>query len=243
MKTKNQSSRIINKLKNKVISTSSNDNKKDKDKNIIQNKTLNYAKLISSSNLNSDSMNMNMNMNTVTNKNNYQKILYTRKKNMGIIPKRSGFSSTNVKNMNNKNNSYRTEISEIFSSSKKNLSKEMHSNNNNSKENEIKAKNTFKNKIMSISILNGNKNNFDNSSRNNLVKELKKRKQYLNKQIKYFSTNDSSKFSNSFLYSEKKKLINSNSNSNKKNKESENKKKKININNDSKPIKHIKIQI
>ena len=95
---------------------------------------------------------------------------------------------------------------------------------------------------MSISILNGNKNNFDNS-RNNLVNELKRRKQYLNKQIKYFSTNDSSKFSNSFLYSDKKKIINSNSNSNKKIKESENKKKKININNDNKPVRHIKIQI
>ena len=243
MKAKNQSSRIINKLKNKVISTSSNDNKKDK--NIIQNKTLNSGKLISSSNLNSDSLNMNMNMNTVTNKNNYQKILYTRKKNMGIIPKRSGFSSTNVKNMNNKNNSYRTEISEIFSSSKKNLSKEMHSNNNNSKENEIKAKNTFKNKIMSISILNGNKNNFDNSNRNNLVKELKRRKQYLNKQIKYFSTNDSSKFSNSFLNSDKKKLVNSNSNNNNNNncKEGDNANKKNNINNETKTVKHIKIQI
>ena len=232
MKVKNQSSRIINNIKNKGITNSSKDNKKEK--NIIQNKTLNNAKIVNTSNLNPESMN------TVVNKNNYQKILYTRKKNMAIIPKRNGFSSSNVKQMNSKNNN-KTEISEIFNSSRKNLSKEMNKHNN-SKENEIKVKNTFKNKIMSISILNGNKNNFDNS-RNNLVNELKRRKQYLNKQIKYFSTNDSSKFSNSFLYSEKKKLINSNSNSNKKNKESENKKTKININNDSKPIKHIKIQI
>ena len=99
-------------------------------------------------------------MNTVANKNNYQKILYTKKKNMGIIPKRNGFSSSNVKSMINKNNQNRTEISEIFSSSIKNLSKEMHKHNN-SKENEIKIKNTFKNKIINISSLNGNKNSFD----------------------------------------------------------------------------------
>ena len=96
---------------------------------------------------------------------------------------------------------------------------------------------------MSISILNGNKNNFDNSSRNNLVKELKKRKQYLNKQIKYFSTNDSSKFSNSFLNSDKKKLVNSNSNNNNNCKESDNANKKNNINNENKTVKHIKIKI
>ena len=233
MKVKNQSSRIINNIKNKGITNSSKENKKEK--NVIQNKTLNSAKIVNTSNLNPESMN------TVANKNNYQKILYIRKKNMAIIPKRNGFSSSNVKQMNNKNNN-KTEISDIFNSSKKNLSKEMNKHNNNSKDNEIKVKNTFKNKIMSISILNGNKNNFDNS-RNNLVNELKRRKQYLNKQIKYFSTNDSSKFSNSFLYSEKKKIINSNSNSNKKIKESENKKKKININNDNKPVRHIKIQI
>ena len=238
MKGKIHSSKIVNKFKNKGLSTSSYENKKDS-KGTVQNKTLNYVKLVNSPNLNQNLDSMS----TVTNKNNYQKILYTRKKNMGIIPKRNGFSSTNVKSMNNKNNnSNRTEISEIFSSSKKNLSKEMHNHNNNSKENEIKVKNTFKNKIMSISILNGNKNNFDNNSRNNLLKELKRRKLYLNKQIKYFSTNDSSKFSNrSFLHSEKKKLVNSNSNNNNNYKESENISKKNN--NESKPIKHIKIKI
>ena len=39
---------------------------------------------------------------------------------------------------------------------------------------------------MSISILNGNKNNGENSSRNNLLNELKRRKQYLSKQINRF---------------------------------------------------------
>ena len=235
MKTKTQSSRIINKLKNKGLSTSSNDKKKEK--YILQNKTLNYCKLVSSSNLNYDSMN------TMINKNNGQKILFSRKKNLGVVPKRNGFSSTYVKSMNNKNSSNKTDISDLFSSSKKNLSKEMR-NNNNSKENEkIKTKNTFKNKIMSISILNGNKSNIDNSSRNNLVNELNRRKQYLNKQIKYFSTNDSSKVSNcSFIHTEKKKLINSNSSSNNNFRENDNSHKKNN-NNDTKPIKHIKIKI
>ena len=236
LKTKNQSSRIIYTMKNKGLSNS-NENKKEK--SIIQNKNSNFQKLGNISNMNTESMN------TVANKNNYQKILYSRKKNMAIIPKRNGFSSTNVKSMNNKNNSNRTEISEILSSSKKNLSKEMHKHNN-SKENEIKVKNTFKNKIMSISILNGNKNGFDNnsSSRNNLVNELKRRKKYLNKQIKYFSTNDSSKYSNcSFLHSEKKKLVNSNSNNNLNCKESENIIKNHNICNEKKSIKHIKVKI
>ena len=234
IKQKNQSSRIINKLENKIAS-SSNENKKDK--NILQNKTLNNPNLISPSNINPETMN------TMVNKNNYQKILYTRKKNMRIIPKRSGYSSTNVKSTNNKNNSNnKTDISDLFSSSKKNLSKELHKNS--SKENEIYVKNTFQNKIMSISILNGNKNNGENSSRNNLVNELKRRKQYLNKQIKYFSTNDSSKISNcSFLHSDKKKILNSNSNSITNLKESETKNKKNNINKEGKPIKHIKIKI
>ena len=162
---------------------------------------------------------------------------------MGIIPKRNGFSSTNVKSINNKNNSIKTEISDIFCSSKKNLSKEMRKQNNNSKENEIKLKNTFKNKIMSISVLNGNKHNSDNNSRNNLANELKRRKQYLNKQNKYFSTNDSSsKISNcSFLYSDKKKLIISNSNNNYK--DGEINKKKNNMNNENKPVKQIKIKV
>ena len=219
-KGSNQSSRIINKLRNKRLITSSNENKKDK--SILQNKTLNYAKLAASTNLNNESINTMINKSNV-----YQKILYTRKKNMGIIPKRNGFSSTNVKSINNKNNSIKTEISDIFCSSKKNLSKEMRKQNNNSKENEIKLKNTFKNKIMSISVLNGNKHNSDNNSRNNLVNELKRRKQYLNKQNKYFSTNDSSsKISNcSFLYSDKKKLIISNSNNNYKDGEINQKKK------------------
>jgi len=214
---KNKSSRYINKLKNNGLSTSSNENKKEK--NVLQNKALNYTKLVNSSNINNDSM-KNINKN-------YQKILFSRKKNMGIMPKRNGFSSTNVKSIINKNNSNKTEISDIFRSSKKNLSKEMHTHNN-SKENELKIKNTFKNKIMSISIINGNKIKFDKSSRNNLPNELKKRKQYLNKQIKYFSTNDSSKISNcSFLLSEKKKLINnSGSNSNKNFKEIETNKNK-----------------
>ena len=233
IKGKNQSSRIISKFKNKGLSTSSNENKKEKV--ILQNKTLNYVKIISSSNLNNDSMN------TMTNKNNnYQKILYTRKKNMGIIPRRNGFSSTNVKSIT-KNNSNKTDISDIFSSSKINLSKEMRKQNNNSKDNEIKVQNTFKNKIMSISILNGNKNLSENNSRNNLVNELKRKKQNLNKQIKYFSTNDSSKISNcSFLHSDKKKILNSNSNSNSNFKEHESSHKK---NIDSKPVKHLKINI
>ena len=238
MKGKNQSSRIISKMKNKCITTSSNGKKKEKV--ILQNKTLSYVKLVSSSNLNNDSLNTMMNKN-----NNYQKILYTRKKNIGIIPKRNGFSSSNIKSMNNKNNSNKTEISDIFSSSKKNLSKEMRKQNNNSKENEIKVQNTFKNKIMSISLLNGSKNLLDNNIRNNFVNDLKRRKQYLNKQIKYFSTNDSSsKISNcSFLHSDKKKLIISNSNSNNNFKESGNSHKKNNINNENKPIKHIEIKI
>ena len=234
IKPKNQSSRIINNLKNK-ITASSNENRKDRI--ILQNKTLNFAKLVSCSNLNEETMNPKVN------KNNYQKILYTRKKNMRIIPKRNGFSSTNVKSMSNKNNTNnKTDISDIFSSSKKNLSKELHKNS--SKENEIQVKNTFKNKIMSISILNGNKNNGENSSRNNLLNELKRRKQYLSKQIKYFSTNDSSKVSNcSFLYSDKKRLLNSNSNSITNFKESETKTKKNNIHKEGKPVKHIKIKI
>ena len=237
-KGNNQSSKIINKFRNKGLSTSSNENKNDK--SILQNS---YVKLVISSNLNNDSINTMINKN-----NNYQKILYTRKKNMGIIPKRNGFSSTNVKSMNNKNNTNKTEISDIFNSSKKNLSKEMRKQNNNSKENEIKLKNTFKNKIMSISILNGNKHNIDNNSRNNLANELKRRKQYLNKQNKYFSTNDSSsKISNcSFLHSDKKKLINSNSNNNNNFREGESTQKNNNINNESKeskPVKHIKINI
>ena len=206
-------------------------------KYILQNKTLNYCKLVSSSNLNYDSMN------TMINKNNGQKILFSRKKNLGVVPKRNGFSSTYIKSMNNKNSSNKTDISDLFSSSKKNLSKEMR-NHNNSKENEkIKTKNTFKNKIMSISILNGNKSNIDTNSRNNLVNELNRRKQFLNKQIKYFSTNDSSKISNcSFMHTEKKKLINSNSSSNNNFRENDNSHKKNN-NNESKPIKHIKIKI
>ena len=238
MKEKHPSSRIINTLRNKGLSNLINDNKTEK--GIFQNKTQNYIKFVGPPNLNNESMN------AIQNKGNYQKILYSRKKNMKIIPKRNGFSSTNVKSINNKNNTNKTEISDIFRSSKKNLSKEMHPQNN-SKDNEIQLKNTFKNKIMSISIVNGNKNNCENSSRNNLPNELKKKKQYLNKQIKYFSTNDSSKISNcSFLNSEKKKLINSGSNSINNFKESETNKKKNDINKDNKdnkPIKHIKIKI
>ena len=232
MKTKTQSSRIINKFKNKGLSNSSNENKKEK--SIMQNKTLNYCKLVSSSNLASDTMT------TMINKNNCQKIIFSRKKNIHIIPKRNGLSSTNVKTIINKNNSNKTNISDLFSSSKKNLSKEMHILNS-TNESEILPKNTFKNKIMSITILNCNKNNNDNSSKKNLINELKKRKQYLNKQIKYFSTNDSSKLSNcSFLHSDKKKILNSASNNNLK--ENENNK-RINFNNEMKQIKHIKIKI
>ena len=171
---------------------------------------------------------------------------------MGIIPKRNGFSSTNVKlidnnnNSNNKNNSKNIEINDIFNSSKKNLSKEIHKHNN-SKDSEIKAKNTFKNKLTSISILNGNgsTNFWENSSRNHLINELMKRKQYLNKQMKYFPTNDSSKISNcSYLHSEKKKINNSNSNSINNFKETENLFPNYNTNNkEKKQIKRIKIKI
>ena len=96
MKIKNKSSRIINNIKNKGITNSSKENRKEK--NIIQNKTLHSAKIVNISNLNPESMN------AVANKNNYQKILYTQKKNMAIIPKRNCFSSSNVKQINSKNN-------------------------------------------------------------------------------------------------------------------------------------------
>ena len=120
---------------------------------------------------------------------------------------------------------------------------------NNSKESDIKIKKTImKNKIASIAIFNNtsNKNNLENNSRNNLINELKRRKEYLNKQIKYFLTNDSSKFSNnSFLNSEKKKIISSSSNSktNIKENEKNNNKKIKQIQKNTKPTKYIKIKI
>ena len=213
MKLKNHSPKLLTLAKNKelIINTSTD---KKKDKFLIQKKPLNFTKRINTqnnnTNINSESIN------TMVNKNR-QKILYKRKKNMGNIPKRNGFSSSNIKKMNKKNSSNKTEISDILNSTKKNLSKEMHLNSNNSKENDIKMKNTMKMKISSLSIVNGNKNNnnvLETNSRNDLINELKRRKQYLDNQIKYYLTNDSNKFiNNSFIHTEKKKMINSGSNS------------------------------
>ena len=234
IKSKNNSPKINSlKIKELLINTST---EPKKEKLIIHTKQFN-------NNINNNS-NININsesMNTMVNKNHYQKILYKRKKNMGNIPKRNGFSSSNIKQMQKKNSSNKTnEISEILNSSKKNISKE---------NSDIKVKSTImKNKLASISILNTNKNNFENNSRNNLINELKRRKQYLNKQIKYFLTNDSAELSNSsFFNSDKKKIIGSNSNSKNNIKENEknNGNKKINhqIHKDTKPTKYIKISI
>ena len=234
IKSKNNSPKINNlKIKELLINTST---EPKKEKLIIHTKQFN-------NNINNNS-NININsesMNTMVNKNHYQKILYKRKKNMGNIPKRNGFSSSNIKQMQKKNSSNKTnETSEILNSSKKNISKE---------NSDIKVKSTImKNKLASISILNTNKNNLENNSRNNLINELKRRKQYLNKQIKYFLTNDSAKLSNSsFFNSDKKKIIGSNSNSKNNIKENEknNGNKKINhqIHKDTKPTKYIKISI
>ena len=234
IKSKNNSPKINSlKIKELLINTST---EPKKEKLMVHTKQFN-------NNINNNS-NININsesMNTMVNKNHYQKILYKRKKNMGNIPKRNGFSSSNIKQMQKKNSSNKTnEISEILNSSKKNISKE---------NSDIKVKSTImKNKLASISILNTNKNNFENNSRNNLINELKRRKQYLNKQIKYFLTNDSAKLSNSsFFNSDKKKIIGSNSNSKNNIKENEknNGNKKINhqIHKDTKPTKYIKISI
>ena len=234
IKSKNNSPKINSlKIKELLINTST---EPKKEKLIIHTNQFN-------NNINNNS-NININsesMNTMVNKNHYQKILYKRKKNMGNIPKRNGFSSSNIKQMQKKNSSNKTnEISEILNSSKKNISKE---------NSDIKVKSTImKNKLASISILNTNKNNLENNSRNNLINELKRRKQYLNKQIKYFLTNDSAKLSNSsFFNSDKKKIIGSNSNSKNNIKENEknNGNKKINhqIHKDTKPTKYIKISI
>ena len=234
IKSKNNSPKINSlKIKELLINTST---EPKKEKLIIHTKQFN-------NNINNNS-NININsesMNTMVNKNHYQKILYKRKKNMGNIPKRNGFSSSNIKQMQKKNSSNKTnEISEILNSSKKNISKE---------NSDIKVKSTImKNKLASISILNTNKNILENNSRNNLINELKRRKQYLNKQIKYFLTNDSAKLSNSsFFNSDKKKIIGSNSNSKNNIKENEknNGNKKINhqIHKDTKPTKYIKISI
>ena len=234
IKSKNNSPKINSlKIKELLINTST---EPKKEKLIIHTKQFN-------NNINNNS-NININsesMNTMVNKNHYQKILYKRKKNMGNIPKRNGFSSSNIKQMQKKNSSNKTnEISEILNSSKNNISKE---------NSDIKVKSTImKNKLASISILNTNKNNLENNSRNNLINELKRRKQYLNKQIKYFLTNDSAKLSNSsFFNSDKKKIIGSNSNSKNNIKENEknNGNKKINhqIHKDTKPTKYIKISI
>ena len=259
-KQKNHSPRLINNIKNKELIINTSDIKKDK--YLIQNKNLNYSKILnfqnstnSNNNSNSNS-NVNVNsesMNTMINKNHYQKILYKRKKNMGNISKRNGFSSSNIKQMNKKNSSNKTEINDILNSTKKNLSKEMHlnsnsntnSNNNNiNKENDTKTKNGMKMKISSISIINGNKGNvFENNSRNNLINELKRRKQYLSNQIKYYLTNDSTKYNNTFINSEKKKMINSGSNSKNNIKEMDKNinKKNMQNNKENKPTKYIKI--
>ena len=256
IKTKNHSPRLLNNIKSKENLTKTTESKKDK--LIIQTKPFNFSKIIAniSNYTNSTNNNTNINgdsMNTMVNKKHYQKILYKRKKNLGNIPKRSGFSSSNIKNVQKKNSSNKTtEISDLLNSTKKNLSKDLHhngnnskNNNNNSKENDIKIKNTImKNKMASISLLN-NKNNLENNSRNNLINELKKRKQYLNKQTKYFLTNDSSKASNnSFLNSEKKKInLGSNSKNNIKENEKNNNNKVNKFHKDTKPTKYIKINI
>ena len=230
IKSKNNSPRLNNiKIKEMLINTPT---EPKKEKLVIHTKQYNNNTNI---NINSESIN------TMVNKNHYQKILYKRKKNMGNIPKRNGFSSSNIKQMQKKNSSNKTnEVSDMLNSSKKNTSKE---------NSDIKVKKTImKNKLASISILNGSKNNMENNSRNNLINELKRRKQYINKQIKYFLTNDSSKFTNSsFFNSEKKKIIGSNSNSKnniKENEKNNNGNKKINqIHKETKPTKYIKINI
>ena len=121
---------------------------------------------------------------------------------------------------------------------------------NNSKENDIKIKNTImKNKISNVVVFNNKNNNLENNSRNNLINELKRRRQYLNKQVKYFLTNDSSKFSNTnflnYNSDNKKKLLNSSSNSKNNIKDSENNNnKKLNqAPRDIKMAKYIKINI
>ena len=165
---------------------------------------------------------------------------------MGNIRTVNGFSSSNIKQNQKKNSSNKTtEISDILKTTKKNTSKEM--NANNSKENDIKIKNTrIKNKISSAVVFSNKNNNLETNTRNNLINELKRRRQYLNKQIKYFLTNDSSKFSNNFLNynSDKRKLLNSSSNSKNNIKESENNNKKLNQDKrDMKITKYIKINI
>ena len=251
LKSKNNSPKFINyfKSKDKLINNNTNTNESKKDKLVIQTKPFNFTKIIN--NINNYTNNVNTNgdsINTMVNKNHYQKILYKRKKNMGNIRTGNGFSSSNIKQNHKKNSSNKTnETSDILNSTKKNISKEMHGNN--SKENDIKIKNTIiKNKIYNGVVFNNKNNNLENNSRNNLINELKRRKQYLNKQIKYFLTNDNSKFSNTnFLNynSDKKKLLNSNSNSKNNIKEFEkNDNKKINqVPKEMKLAKYIKINI
>ena len=251
LKSKNNSPKFINyfKSKDKLINNNTNTNESKKDKLVIQTKPFNFTKIIN--NINNYTNNVNTNgdsINTMVNKNHYQKILYKRKKNMGNIRTGNGFSSSNIKQNHKKNSSNKTnETSDILNSTKKNTSKEMHGNN--SKENDIKIKNTIiKNKIYNGVVFNNKNNNLENNSRNNLINELKRRKQYLNKQIKYFLTNDNSKFSNTnFLNynSDKKKLLNSNSNSKNNIKEFEkNDNKKINqVPKEMKLAKYIKINI
>ena len=251
LKSKNNSPKFINyfKSKDKLINNNTNTNESKKDKLVIQTKPFNFTKIIN--NINNYTNNVNTNgdsINTMVNKNHYQKILYKRKKNMGNIRTGNGFSSSNIKQNHKKNSSNKTnETSDILNSTKKNISKEMHGNN--SKENDIKIKNTIiKNKIYNGAVFNNKNNNLENNSRNNLINELKRRKQYLNKQIKYFLTNDNSKFSNTnFLNynSDKKKLLNSNSNSKNNIKEFEkNDNKKINqVPKEMKLAKYIKINI
>ena len=230
IKSKNNSPKLNSlKIKEMLINTTT---EPKRDKLVIHTKQLNNNN--NNININSESMN------TMVNKKHYQKILYKRKKNMGNIPKRNGFSSSNIKQMQKKNSANKTnEISDILNSSKKNTSKE---------NSDIKVKSTImKNKLASISIVNGNKNNLENNSRNNLINELKRRKQYLNKQIKYFLTNDSAKFSDSgFFNSDKKKIIgqNSTSKNNIKENEKNNGNKRMNqIHKETKPTKYIKINI
>ena len=251
LKSKNNSPKFINyfKSKDKLINNNTNTNESKKDKLVIQTKPFNFTKIIN--NINNYTNNVNTNgdsINTMVNKNHYQKILYKRKKNMGNIRTGNGFSSSNIKQNHKKNSSNKTnETSDILNSTKKNISKEMHGNN--SKENDIKIKNTIiKNKIYNGAVFNNKNNNLENNSRNNLINELKRRKQHLNKQIKYFLTNDNSKFSNTnFLNynSDKKKLLNSNSNSKNNIKEFEkNDNKKINqVPKEMKLAKYIKINI
>ena len=98
---------------------------------------------------------------------------------MGNIPKRNGFSSSNIKEIKKKNSSNKTnEMNDILNSAKKNLSKEMSKNSNN-KEKEIKVKNTImknKKRHRNLNILASTDALFSNEKNN--LKESKSVKHY-----------------------------------------------------------------